>query len=543
MNFCPNCQQVFETTVTTCPADGTVLIPQLTAIPSDPRQMIGRILENKYTITGVLGSGGMAFVMKARHLFLGRDVAIKILKPEMLTIPELRKRFLREAKAASETKHPGIVDIMDFGITRDGIYYLVMEILEGENLFQYMKRNPCLPETEAARIAVGILEALGAVHARGIVHRDVKPDNFVLQSADDGDLRIKLIDFGLAKFFDDSDPDRPTERLTKCSVVMGSPHHMSPEQARGMTLDARSDIYSVGCILYEMCTGRLPFEGRNSVEVMSKQLVEEPVSPGVHRDDLSEDIENLILGCLCKDPAHRFRTTAELAEAIVRLYPDARVARQTPAIGNPEKRVGAIVDLPKYDAMNDGKPTLITGYRDVPVHNDDGPTLLAGLQKVPVPGQEPAPRTGLQAAARRNKKWRIAAGLTVVFAITAAVVLGMFYLQQNQVQQQPTKAIQQPVQAIQQPVQVATPPIQAVQQAVKVESAQAPEPITETPQPPAQMKADIVVKQDASPADVAVKAVVKDRQDQPKPAKRAIPQKKQAIPKGFIDPFAGPGGK
>ena len=379
MKFCPNCQGVFEDRDVACPKDGTRLLAELTELPSDPRSMIGHVLEKKYRIDSILGSGGMAFIMKAIHLFLERAVAIKILKPELLTVPELRKWFLREAKSASETKHPGIVEILDFGITGDGIYYLVMEILKGENLFQYIQRKGILTEKEAAGIAVGILDALGAVHNRGIVHRDVKPDNFVLQPINREGAQVKLVDFGLAKVFDPDSGEKSTERITRGSVVLGSPHHMSPEQARGMGLDARSDLYAVGCILYEMCTGKVPFEGANSVEVMSKQLVEEVTSPREHRADLTEEFEDVILGCLAKDPESRFRSARELSDAILAQYPDARSQRPTPVVAAqalPERDTDESIF---YDSEEEGEPTPRFGLQTAVMHRRSRwPAALVG---------------------------------------------------------------------------------------------------------------------------------------------------------------------
>lgn len=322
MKFCPTCQGTFEDRDLACPKDGTDLLSEVREMGSAAEDLLSRVLEKKYLLEAVLGTGGMGFVYRGRHLLLGRSVAIKVLRPDMVAVPELRKRFLREARAACETEHPGIVDVIDFGVTESGIYYLVMELLVGESLYLYLRRRGRLPFDEVAPLALDILEALGAVHGRGIVHRDVKPDNFVIQPAGSGKPQVRMVDFGLAKVFEEKPGEKP-ERITRGTVVMGSPQHMSPEQARGLALDERSDIYSVGCILYEMCTGRVPFVGETSVEIISKQLVEEVEPPSVHRQDISPGLEQIIMDCLAKDPEQRFASTADVAREILVEFPGA----------------------------------------------------------------------------------------------------------------------------------------------------------------------------------------------------------------------------
>ncbi|MBL6975701.1 MAG: serine/threonine protein kinase [Deltaproteobacteria bacterium] len=331
MKFCPACQGTFDDQDQACPKDGTDLVPEVGELGSAAEDLQFQVLEKKYLLESVLGTGGMGFVYRARHLLLERFVAIKVLRPELVAVPELRKRFLREAKAACETEHPGIVDVIDFGVTATGIYYLVMELLVGESMYLYLRRRGKLPFDDAVSLTLDILDALGAVHARGIVHRDVKPDNFVVMPERSSRPQVKMVDFGLAKVFEEK-PGQAEDRITRGSVIMGSPKHMSPEQARGLDLDERSDLYSVGCILYEMCTGRVPFMGATSVEVISKQLAEEVQPPSSIRQDMGPGLERIILGCLAKDRDQRFSNAREVAQAIRTEFPEAAIHAAEPGL-------------------------------------------------------------------------------------------------------------------------------------------------------------------------------------------------------------------
>ncbi len=270
----------------------------------------------RYEILGKLGEGGMGVLFRARDTRLGRTVALKVLRAEAVADPERRRRFLQEAKAVSALSHPGIVTLFDVGEDPAQGTFISMECLEGESLRERLARGR-LAVPEALRIATEMARALAAAHAAGIVHRDVKPANVML--TDSG--AVKVLDFGLAKLFHvdgaphDTDAVTVTARAqTAQGIVMGTPAYMSPEQAQGRVVDARSDVFSLGAVLYEMLAGRRPFEGENEISLLSAILRDTPVSLHTLRDDLDPKIETLVLRCLEKDPGTRYPTAQALVE-------------------------------------------------------------------------------------------------------------------------------------------------------------------------------------------------------------------------------------
>ncbi|ACY17589.1 serine/threonine-protein kinase [Haliangium ochraceum] len=273
-----------------------------------------------YRITQELGAGGMGAVYAAEHTLLGRRAAIKVLLPQMSREAEIVNRFLNEAKAASAIKHPGIVQIYDLGHQEDGSAYIAMEYLEGEGLEVRIRRLGRLPVQQALRFTGQIASALAAVHERRIYHRDLKPGNVFLvpDKQVTGGERIKLLDFGIAKLHD---PD-PGAQATRAGALMGSPSYMSPEQCRGAgEVDHRADLYSLGCILYEMLCGRPPFDGGGGgvMAILSAQLRDAPPLPSQSRPELTPEIDALVLGLMAKDPDLRPPSAAHLAHAITQL--------------------------------------------------------------------------------------------------------------------------------------------------------------------------------------------------------------------------------
>src|SRR6185436_13633062 len=229
-----------------------------------PASVIGQ-----YRITGVLGGGGMGMVYAAEHKLLGRTAAVKLLLPELSSKQEIVQRFFNEARAATAIKHPGIVEIYDFGWTDDGSAYIVMELLQGETLRARRKRGP-MRLSSALAVTRQMAGALGAAHAKGIIHRDLKPDNVFLVADPEvpGGERIKLLDFGIAKLAVFSSG----LHKTRTGAVIGTPAYMSPEQCRGVAIDARADLYSLGCILFELCTGQPPFVGEGEGDVLAAHI-------------------------------------------------------------------------------------------------------------------------------------------------------------------------------------------------------------------------------------------------------------------------------
>jgi serine/threonine protein kinase len=274
-----------------------------------------RILADRYELRGVIGRGGMAEVHRAVDRELGRTVAVKLLPAEHRGDAEYGARLRDEARAAAVIDHPHVVAVHDVGFTDDGEVFVVMECVEGRTLRQELGDRKKLPADEAAAVLVPVCEALAAAHDRGIVHRDVNPGT-VMRCADG---TVKLMDFGIARVAD-------VEGFTGTGVVMGTAAYLSPEQVRCEPLDGRSDLYAVGCTLYELLTGEVPFRGPSSVEVASQRLRESPVPPRELERDLSADLDAVVLRALALEPAMRHHDARELADDLRRFTaPDPAV--------------------------------------------------------------------------------------------------------------------------------------------------------------------------------------------------------------------------
>ncbi|MGE0868539.1 MAG: protein kinase [Kofleriaceae bacterium] len=271
----------------------------------------------QYRILKKLGEGGMGVVALGEHILLGRRAAIKTLHSMGSAVPELIERFFNEARATSAISDPGIIQVYDFGYHVDGTAYIVMELLEGESLADRIERVGPLPLGDALRIARQAAGSLAAAHACGIVHRDLKPDNlFIVRDHEAlGGERTKILDFGICTTADHRDP-----RLTGVGIVMGTPGYMSPEQCRGDRLvDHRSDIYALGCVLFQMITGRQPFTAEAPGDLVVAHLQEDPPAPSLLVMDLPFEVDSIILRCLAKSPDDRFQSMAELHAAIADL--------------------------------------------------------------------------------------------------------------------------------------------------------------------------------------------------------------------------------
>jgi len=274
--------------------------------------MVGVVLGN-YRILGAIRTGGMGTVYRAQHELLGRPAALKLLRPELTANEELVTRFFNEARAATAIRHPGIIEVYDFGYTPDGVAYLVMELLEGKSLDQALEHVGRFTELEAAAIARDIASALKAAHAKGIIHRDLKPDNvFLVPDLDGptGGTRAKVLDFGIAKLAD-------TSGHTQTGALMGTPLYMAPEQARAAgTIDHRADLYSLGCILYELLVGEPPFVAEGIGEVIALQMFAQPEPPSARQVEITPEMEQLVLRLLAKEPHERYQSAAEVISAL-----------------------------------------------------------------------------------------------------------------------------------------------------------------------------------------------------------------------------------
>src|SRR5262249_2839186 len=275
--------------------------------PREGRGMELEVLADRYELQDPIGRGGMATIYRAIDLRMGRTVAVKILREVYSTDPKFVTRFQREAKAASALQHPNIVQVYDYGQS-DGNYFIVMEYIEGTDLRRYLRSRGTLPVDRAVMIAHEIALGLGAAHRRQIVHRDVKPQNILVGR----DGSIKLTDFGIASVYKDIND----ERLTTTGMTLGTVQYYAPEQAQGEIVNPAADVYALGIVMYEMLTGRTPFDGDTPVAVAMQHIQDIPTPPSQCNPNIPPALEGIIMRCLEKIPEMRYRDGNSLARAI-----------------------------------------------------------------------------------------------------------------------------------------------------------------------------------------------------------------------------------
>ncbi len=308
--LCIACKQEFSGDEITCPNDGTTLT-HLTMEAS-----IGSTIGEKYEILAVIGGGAMGLVYKARHTLMKRVVAVKMLHPNMLPDAGTVMRFKKEAEALSCLNHPGILTVFDFGISTQGQPYLVTDYLEGQTLGELLESTQVVPWQRTVNIFMQVCSALAHAHKNGVIHRDIKPSNIMLTEFEDQQDVVKILDFGIAKVI--TEETENSSQLTRTGEVFGSPLYMSPEQCRGKSLDARSDIYSLGCVMFRTLTGQPAFFGQDLVECLYKHVNE--AAPSLREmtpeANIPEALEQVVLKCLAKDQNDRYQTMVELKEAL-----------------------------------------------------------------------------------------------------------------------------------------------------------------------------------------------------------------------------------
>jgi serine/threonine protein kinase len=361
------------------------------ARPADDA-LIGRTIANKFVVESFIGGGAMGAVYKAKQLSLDRAVAIKVLHADLVSDSTFIARFQREAKAASRLDHPNSMRVLDYGRDADGLCYIAMELLDGKSLFQILReaRGP-LDAPRTVNLTRQILAPLAVAHDMGILHRDLKPENIIVVTSkgDDGEVAeiVKVCDFGMAKILENKSAfDSHVEKLTSHGVVIGTPEYMSPEQGKGEELDARSDLYSVGIILYQFLTGRLPFSADTPIATLLKHMVEEPRAPAEIEPDVHPGLEAICLRALKKAPADRYASAREmrsaLRAAIETASPGARTSEGDVPVGFQEKKAEA-PPSPFADDVPDAPEAANAGY-EPPVPRRRGRALMT-LESTPEP--------------------------------------------------------------------------------------------------------------------------------------------------------------
>lgn len=340
-------------------------------------KFVGKRLDGRYEIEEIVGVGGMSVVYKAHDEIDDRTVAIKILKEELLESEEFRRRFKNESKAIAVMDHPNIVKVYDVGLG-DRVQYIVEEYIDGITLKEYIEQQGVLPWKDALYFATQILCALQHAHDKGIVHRDIKPQNIMLLK----DGTIKVTDFGIARF-------ARSEQRTMTDKAIGSVHYISPEQAKGEATDAKSDLYSVGVLLYEMLTGKLPFDADSAVSVAIMQLQNEPIKPSSLNPDIPEGLEEITLRAMQKNPAERYQSAAEMLSDIDRLKKDPTAQFE-------------------YKYFVDNEPT-----KYVPAVREE---------TVKEPEREPERKGGKKARKKSSATVPVLVGVAIAFVVALAVV-------------------------------------------------------------------------------------------------------------------------
>ncbi|HEX5873766.1 MAG TPA: serine/threonine-protein kinase [Pyrinomonadaceae bacterium] len=460
MKKCPKCGVEYADQTTLCPTDGV-------ALETEGDSLLGTTLAGKYRIEERLNEGGMGTVYRGTHVLMDKTVAVKVLRPSLAADEKIVARFSREARAASRISHPNALSVTDFGEDESGHVFIVMEFLSGRTLKQLIRDEGPLPLPRVVDITRQVCDALNAAHQQGVVHRDLKSDNIMLVDTMAGD-HAKVLDFGIAKI---TEPDGAVDtNLTAPNLVIGTPQYMSPEQcSQDSEIDARSDIYSLGVILYEMLVGHVPFSGDSPTMVMMKHLQDPVPSVLEERNDLPASVGRVVARAMAKVPDNRYQNVAELVDDLS-IASGMTLTRTAPA--------AVIADTRRVD---DPDEVTVVRSREEPAIPRRAPVT------VPI---QPAP----QAAAANFNPLKIlipsALGLIVVFAV-------IYVFTRNSAGNE-TNTNQQPQQTLaadpnSQPVQPAGTPTGKGEQGI---------PSGGTIKPPANVNASPEVSPEASPEAV-----------------------------------------
>ncbi|HEU0173382.1 MAG TPA: serine/threonine-protein kinase [Blastocatellia bacterium] len=318
--FCNRCDaELAPPLALAAAASDVVTSPSAVSRPTDSGALTGRTLDQKYYLETKLGVGGMGTVYRAGRLLIGDWVAVKVLHPDQMTDPQAVERFRREAQLGARLKHPNVVTVYDFVISSEGLSYLVMDLAEGENLGSLIERQGALAETDAAEIILQVCAALDEAHRQGVVHRDIKPQNIIVQTTPEG-LQVKMLDFGAT-----ASRDVTTSKLTRTGAIVSTPDYMSPEHCLGEELDGRSDIYSLGIVLFEMLTGVAPFDSPTPTATVIKHVNDSPPPPRTLNPNISPAVEAVTLRALEKRRDARPQTAGEMARELIAATPGAEL--------------------------------------------------------------------------------------------------------------------------------------------------------------------------------------------------------------------------
>jgi serine/threonine protein kinase len=410
-----------------CPDDDTLLTPLLVDT------LIGTTLADKYQILEKLGSGGMGLVYKAKHLLMKRLVAIKLMLPQFAASATALKRFRQEAQAASHLNHPNILKVYDFGVTPQGLPYLVMDLLEGTNLSAELTKHNYLPLGRALNIFVQTCAALYHAHQKGVIHRDLKPGNIMLVDYDGQSDVVQIVDFGMAKIL--SEMDGENEELTKTGEVFGSPMYMSPEQCMGRELDGRSDIYSLGCVMYRTLTGRPAVAGASAMECFNKHAtaLPAPFSEVAPELMLPPSLEAIIFKAMAKEVHERQDSMAQLREELLAELGQADISSSMQVGADSQQKLSTSQSGPASNtgssvASSSSNSTSSSAANQESSNKlEDSHTQLSNIGMVRLPARQarvletsmsqmqPSPKV-----ARKGMIWASIAGVAI---ITAAIVM------------------------------------------------------------------------------------------------------------------------
>ncbi|MEW6212292.1 MAG: SUMF1/EgtB/PvdO family nonheme iron enzyme [Acidobacteriota bacterium] len=427
MNRCSACQREWESHLLFCPHDGQPLLPV-----NKQDEFIGTLLDDKYRIEEKIGEGGMGKVYKATHTLMGSTVAIKVLHTHSSSDLLTTERFRREAMAASQLRHPNVLLVSDFGVTKDSrTVYLVMEFLEGLTLRETIKLCGQIDYKDALTIIKQTCAAVHAAHLKEIIHRDLKPENIWILKDESGIESVKVLDFGIAKLKSYTEG----RTLTQDGMVLGTPNYMSPEQSRGEELDARSDIYSLGIILYEMLTGEVPFRADTPMSVLFKHNNEPPKPMRYHRDDIPEEVEEVVARALAKDRRDRFFSALELAQAFevslrragLRIT-SASDSASTGDWGSPSNKT-VLPAAALEPSSNQKKAARISSGR-LSESGGEHTTIRASPQP-PMQGQDEALSSGSVRTASGGRRQRLIFTLSIVFLMAAAAIVLAYVLSRS----------------------------------------------------------------------------------------------------------------